>query len=551
MEALSSAVTGLGSFQTALDVVGSNLANVSTPGYKAATITFQELIASVARGASGPTGAIGGINPQQTVQGVRIGTQNARYTQGAITPTGKSTDLAITGEGFFVLRQVDGTPAYTRNGNFTLDKNGSMVNGSGFPVMGWTADSQGAVDTAQPISPLAVNVGQSRSNVTRNIQYAGVLDGSKLPPGTANASFTAGALDTAAAVGTTVNGTGGTWVDNNGNAHTITYQFTKTVDNPGLDDTWALTVNGINNAGSWTGASTNSTNIPITFDAAGKVATVNGVAGSTLTVGITDTVGGTQNVTMNLAGITSSATPVAVTGTGDGTAGNPLKNLATGQIYDSLGAAHELVVTYQKVVPNITGVAAQWVYSATIDGVASPSSGVLAFKNTGDLDTANSTQSPTIAFSFANGAAPLDAAIDFTPLKNQAVTDQTAVVQKSQDGTPPGTLLSINVQADGTINGSFSNGLQAVVGKVALATFPNVQGLVTKGGGLLATSAASGEPAYGNGGTITSGALENSNVDIGSEFTNMIIAQRAFQANSKMVSVVDQVLAEIANLKSS
>lgn len=550
MEALSSAVTGIGSFQKALDVVGSNLANVATPGYKASTITFQELIASVSRGASGPSGGIGGINPQQSVQGVRVGTQNARYTQGAVSPTGKTTDLAIIGDGFFVVGQQTGQLAYTRNGNFTLDKNGSLVNVSGFPVMGWKASALGVVDTAQPVEALAVNVGQSRTSVTQNVAYAGVLDGSKPPPGTGTATLTAGSLDAAAAVGTIANGTSTNWVDDNGTGHAMSYQFTKVTDNAGLDDTWNVTINGFGASGSWTGGAANATNIPIVFDAAGNIASVNGVAGSTLAVSIPDSVGGTQPVTVDFSAVTNSVAPVAVTGGSDGTSGSPLQNTARGQVYDSLGTAHELSVSYKKVVPNIAGVAAQWNYTVTVDGALSPSTGTLCFTNTGDLDTFNSTANPHLTAIMPNGAAPLDIAADFTALKNQAVTELTAVVQKSQDGTPPGTLLGISVQADGSINGSFSNGLEQIVGKVALATFPNVHGLVTKGGGLMVTTAASGEPTYGTGGTITSGALESSNVDIGAEFTNMIIAQRAFQANSKMVSVIDQVLAEIANLKS-
>lgn len=549
MEALSTAVTGLGTFQKALDTVGSNLANVSTPGYKATTITFQELITSVTRPASGPSENTRGINPQQSVQGVKVGTQNARYTQGSITPTGKSTDLAITGDGFFVMRQADDVLAYTRNGNFTLDKNGSMVNASGYPVQGWKADATGAVDSTKPVEDIIIPLGQSRSNVTQNVSYAGVLDGSRPAPGTAKASFSAGSLDAGAGVGTVANGTSPVWVDNSGVTHNMGYSFQKVIDNPGLDDTWMMNLSGVAASGSWTGAATNTTNINIAFDATGKVSSVNGIAGSTLTVDVTDTVGGTQPVTVDFSGISSSNAPVAVTAQADGTAGAALTNTAIGQVFDSLGTAHELQVTFTKVVPNLAGVAAQWAYSATIDGVASPSTGIVCFSNTGEFDATNSTQNPTITAALANGAAPLNLAVDFSSMANQAVTKLTAVIQKSQDGTPPGSLLSIAVDADGTINAAYSNGLQEPIGRVALATFPNVEGLVGRSGGLLVASPASGNPTFGNGGVITSGALENSNVDIGAEFTNMIIAQRAFQANSKMVSVIDQVLAEVANLK--
>lgn len=549
MEALSSAVTGLGTFQQALNVVGSNLANVSTPGYKATTISFQELIASVSRPASGPTSTLGGINPHQSVQGVKVGQENAKYTQGSLTPTGKPTDLGITGDGFFVLRQVNGNLAYTRNGNFSIDKTGLFVNASGFPVMGWTADATGNVDTAQPVGKLTIPLGLSKSLVTKNISYGGVLDGSTPPPGTANGSFTAGALDSAAAAGAVVNSPNVDWVDNNGTKHTVSYTFTKVTNNAGLDDVWNMTVNGLTAGGAWTGTNTNATAIPITFDAAGKVSLVNGVAGQTLSVGVGETVEGTQNVGLDLSTLTSSAVAVQPASKADGTVGGPLLSTVTGQIFDSLGTSHQLVLTYQKVVPSAGAGGAEWIYTATVDGDASTSTGKLFFDNHGVYDKALSTANPQVAYQPSNGSELLNMTLDFSHITNQAVATVANVVQKSQDGTPPGTLTSIGVDTDGTINGSFTNGLQIHLGRVALATFPNVQGLVGLGDGMLTQSAASGSPAYTGNNVITAGSLENSNVDIGAEFTNMIVAQRAFQANSKMVTVIDQVLADIANLK--
>lgn len=559
--ALSSAVSGLSALQQALDVVGGNLANVNTPGYKTNVITFKEALSQVLRLPSAPTSVSGSVNPLEYGQGVAIGGLGALYTQGGMNATGKPTDMAISGDGFFMIKQGDKTPGFTRNGNFTLDKNGKLTTQDGLGVQGWPAKA-GVVDVTGPTGDLNIPLGRlTLAKATSNMAFSGNLDAAARPPATTTATFTSGALDSAAATATTVNVAGGNWEDAGGTAHPISYTLTKTMDNPGLDDTWTLTVNGTGAGGSWTGAGSPVAAVPITFDASGKVATVNGVAGQTLTVNIPDGTSGGQNVAVNLASLTSSATPAAPVATANGSTGAPPTQQTSATFFDSLGIAHTLDVTYTKVVPTVAGASAQWNWAVKVDGAANASTGSLLFKSDGTFDAANSTPNMTVNYTPTDGAAPVSFKVDFSEVTNlNTVSPPPAVIARSQDGKDPGVLQGFSVDADGTIEGTFSNGLGSKLGRLAIATFANKEGLLRGNGGLLLESAASGKaniqpPAQTNGeglpGIVTSGALESSNVDVGAEFTHMIVAQRAFQANAKMVGVVDQILNELANLKQS
>ncbi len=176
--------------------------------------------------------------------------------------------------------------------------------------------------------------------------------------------------------------------------------------------------------------------------------------------------------------------------------------------------------------------------------------GTLTFTGAG----AYSAGSPgNISITYSNGAvSPQAITVDFTSLTQFA--DTGVVSLSGQDGSPAGTLTSFNVSGTGEITGVYSNGLNVVLGQVALATFPNPGGLTRAGRNLLAVTPNSGAPMIGTGGTgnrgtIATGQLEMSNVNLADEFTNMIVAERGFQANSRVISVSDEMLQELVNLK--
>jgi flagellar hook protein FlgE len=390
LRSLFSGISGLRSHQTMLDVTGNNIANVNTTGFKSSQTQFQDTLSQVLQNAGGAQEGTGGTNPAQVGLGVRVAGITTNFTQGASQITGRSTDMMIQGDGFFVVRKGTET-FYTRAGSFDFDATGQMVlPGEGALVQGWAAVN-GVVDTNGPLTDLRVPAGS-------------------IMPAVATTSATyEGNLDADAAVGTVLERTVDVF-DQTGNKRELALTFTKSATG------WSLTAGD--------GTATTAA-MPLTFAADGSLTTP-----TTLTVG----------------------------------------------------------------------------------GVA----------------------------------------VDIHALSGFAGLD--TVKAKTQDGQAAGTLQSFALGADGTITGSFSNGLKQTIGRLALGSFTNPSGLEKAGGSLFSTSVNSGDAQVGAAGTggrgsLAGGALEMSNVDLSSEFTSLIVAQRGFQANSRVITTSDEVLQELVNLK--
>ncbi len=394
LRSLFSGISGLRSHQTMLDVTGNNIANVNTTGFKSSQTQFQDTLSQLVTGAGAPQQGTGGTNPAQVGLGVRVAGITTSFTQGASQLTGRSTDMMIQGDGFFVVRKGAET-FYTRAGSFDFDSTGQMtLPGDGALVQGWMAVN-GVIDTNSPVTDLKVPAGTVMGAV-------GTTTGSYL-----------GNLPSDAATGTT-----------------------KSLD---------LEV----------------------YDAQGNARDIS----LTLTKGAT--------------GWTMSAT--------DGTATYPATGTPEAMTFDAAG--------------QLTSTA-----SFTLGGV-------------------------TVDLSAITGYASVD-----------------TIATGTQNGRSAGTLQSFQLGADGTITGSFSNGLKQAIGRIALANFTNPAGLQKAGGSLFGSSVNSGEAQVGvagagGRGSLAGGALEMSNVDLSSEFTSLIIAQRGFQANSRVITTSDEVLQELVNLK--
>jgi len=229
-------------------------------------------------------------------------------------------------------------------------------------------------------------------------------------------------------------------------------------------------------------------------------------------------------------------------------------------IYDSLGATHNLTFTFTKTGTNA------WNYSVSIpasdvNGATDPTvltSGALTFDGNGMLTDPAANISPIAITGFADGAKDLSFTWDLFDKNGNGLLTQMAsansTASKQQDGSGSGTLVNFNIGSDGTITGSFSNGKTAILGQIALASFADNQGLSHVGANDYSPTLASGQPtigAPGTGGlgTISGGALEQSNVDIATEFASLIVAQRSYEANARVVTTFDQVAQDTINLK--
>jgi flagellar hook protein FlgE len=279
------AVTGLRSHQAFMDVVGNNIANVNTTGYKTSNVLFEDLLSQTLRGAGAPAANQGGTNPAQVGLGVRLTGVTVNFAQGATQLTGRSTDFAIQGDGFFAIDQA-GTAAFTRNGSFSLDANGNLVTADGGFVEGWQADVNGNVSTNSNVGHLQIPVGQSIKPITTTTMKIG------------------GNLPADATTGETINA--GIDVYNSlGDAVPLRAEFTKIANVAGNVNWQVRTYDSANNVVSGPTA--------VTFNLTGALTTAN----VTVTQAQLNTIAGTSG-TWGAGGITldfgSASAPDRMTG---------------------------------------------------------------------------------------------------------------------------------------------------------------------------------------------------------------------------------------------
>ena len=420
LRSMFSAISGLRGHQIMMDVIGNNIANVNTVGFKSGRVNFQDILSQTLHGATAPQGGLGSINPAQIGLGMTVAGIDVLQTQGNLQSTGKTTDMAIQGDGFFIESDGSGT-TYTRDGAFDIALDGSLANpASGLRVQGWQADAAGKIDITQPITNLVIPIGQRTTALaTSNVTLSGNLD----------AASTAALVGPPAVAATTVPTTM-TVFDSLGIAHSVKITFTKT------------------GANAWSWAATK--------DAADTGIAIDG----------------------------------AVPGVNSGT------------------------LTY------------------TSGGVYSASTG-------------------TLSFTFPDGATSTTPKIDFSQMTQFSGTSQPS---GQTDGFTSGTLVTFAVGDAGTLSGVYSNGQTEVLGQIALANFLNSAGLVRAGQNNFSATSASGAANIGAAGTsgrgtVTTGALEMSNVDLATQFTGMITAERGFQANGRVITTSDEMLQELVNLK--
>lgn len=431
MMSLYSGVSGLRSQQSKLNIIGNNISNVNTIGYKQQRASFSDLLSQTLSNASAASTATnrGGTNPIQVGLGVNVSSIDTLMTTGSTQSTGNSTDLSISGSGFFIVQGGSvGEYQFTRAGNFGVDANGSLTVG-GLKVCGWQ-------------------------------DYGGSAQAD------------------------------GTYV----------YDTQKSVESINL---FSDTING---------------NKKIIAPQATSAAALSGNLDPSATS-------------------TSSAVTTTMT------------------VYDALGNEYDVQVKFTKDATD----SSVWNWevdpsTASASNLAITASGSIKFDSSGKIVTTdatnyNTTPSITMTPSGTNsGADPFTMSIDFTGVSMYASSSSSGVTVSQIDGYESGELQDFTIGTDGVITGVYSNGQKQPLGMIALTTFSNPAGLQKIGSNLYVTSANSGDftggVAAGSGGTgsLSSGTLEMSNVDLAEQFSEMMITQRAYQANSKIITASDELM---------
>ncbi len=434
MRSMYSGVSGLRIHQTKMDVIGNNIANVNTVGFKSSRVTFSEVFSQTVQGATGASEYVGGTNPMQIGLGSSISSIDVNMSEGASQRTDNALDLAISGDGFFVVSDATGSK-FTRAGAFAVDEAGNLVNSDGLKVMGWPVDEETDEIVKGQVEPMQIlNAANSYSepSATSDVTLSGNI----------NKNDTALADDGVPYVVQ--------FYDSLGYQYNATFTINSTADENIY--TMTLVEDSIVDSEGNTAADANFTNdeliISVEFDPdTGKVV---------------EPAAGTEN-TFEMTGLSTQFS------------------------------------TFEDIVVNFDDLT-MFSGNTTVEAISGDANGLGA-------------------------------------------------------GNEAGTISGYEIGTDGTIIGTYTNGETKTLGQIIVATFANPSGLQKVGDNLFEATQNSGyfdgigENITSGGGSFNAGVLEMSNVDLSTEFTEMITTQRGFQANSRIITSSDEMLQELVNLK--
>jgi flagellar hook protein FlgE len=543
---LLAGVSGLTANQEMLDVVGNNLANLNTTGFKSQTPLFSDLLYQTLSPASASSNG-SGTNPIQVGFGTQTSSIETNFTQGALTTTGNPLDAAIQGQGFFVAN--NGTQdLYTRAGAFGIDSSGYLVD----PSTGYMIQRTGTVGQASATSPGFQTAGVDNIQIplgtgiagkaTANVTLTGNLNAQASGP-LAQTLTSATAFQTSSGPATTAT-TLNSLSDNISpyqSGDSIVLQGTTasgTAVNTTLSVGPTTTLNDVINA--------------INTDFPGSTATLNGSGNlivqsnttgpSKLSVTISDSAGD-----KGASSWSNHAFQVTTAGA-DGATVN-----AAIQVYDTQGTAHTLSLTFQKQAANTWNLTASipasdgTMINSTVNGITFNPDG--SFRQAGG--------SGSISFSVNGLPTPQTVNLNFGTANGFNGLTQfggaSSAAASSQDGYMAGTLSSVSIAQDGTINGVFTNGQIFPLAQLAVAQFSNPSGLNRVGQNYYNSTINSGIPLIAGGqaggrGSIQAGSLESSNVDVSSQFTQLITAQQGYEVNVRSITINNQVIQSLESI---
>lgn len=561
MRSLFSGVSGLKTHQTKMDVIGNNIANVNTVAFKSSSVTFNALMSQTTQRASGPNAATGtgGVNARQIGLGVKTGAINTAIAgQGSAQSTGNPFDIMISGSNFFVVSDGN-TNYFTRDGSFYVDAAGNLaMTSTGYNVMGWQVDDATGEIKKDTVSALRI---MSAANMT-------------YPPEATTEAYVSGIVDRNDTDVTSANGK----VMNLNFYDALGYSYTAKLVMRQSDDKNVYSVE-----------------LASILDSKGNEIDTSGVV-----------LGGNQilNQKSNLT-LAKGYTLTGQTLT-DSTDPNNVKTLNLGDVFNADGTVKDDATEENKnalakafgyegsedafyslfknvettpgdpttATPTSIGAYLMSTGRPDLDGGADNNffemngrsfvGGLVEYNgNTGKFGGINGSPAQTSLLLNLTGLGGnfSNINIDFTTSSNFDNKGTSTVTAKNGDldglgtGRRLGKMTQVSVQNNGMIYAAYDNGMTRLLGQIATAEFANPSGLEKQGDNLYSATMNSGEfdgigaDVTANGGYMSTGQLEMSNVDLSAEFTEMITTQRGFQANSRIITVSDTLLEELTNLK--
>lgn len=567
MRSLYSGVAGLKTHQTRMDVIGNNIANVNTTAYKSSSMTFSELMSQTTQKASGAnaTTGVGGTNAKQIGLGVKAGAINtAITTQGSAQSTGNPFDIMITGDNFFVVSNGSEN-FFTRDGSFYVDGAGNLaMTSTGYNVMGWGVDKTTGNIKQDTVTALRIMSSANMTyppEATTKANISGILDQND--------------KDVTSANGKTVNLN---FFDARGYSYTAKFTFKQS----GGDKTneYSMELNKILDS---TGKEIDISKLEFGNQSQQKMETK--VTLNTDAYKWDGKVLKTKDGTTDVADLADifKADGSLITPADDAAAQKQQKALdAIAKAYGYEGSTDEFLnlyitstankdkqLTIQDLLGNMmAGKTTDDVLPAdgsaiTMEGRYFEGTTVVFNKDTGKLESVGgSTTNLNVNAAFsALGGNFSDVTIDLSECTNYDNKGTSTIGATSGDldglgtGRRLGDMIGVSIQKDGMIYASYDNGMTKLLGQIATAAFANASGLEKEGDNLYSATLNSGEfdgigvDITAGGGYMSTCQLEMSNVDLSSEFTEMITTQRGFQANSRIITVSDTLLEELTNLK--
>jgi flagellar hook protein FlgE len=571
-------LSGLVANARRLDVVGNNIANVNTTAYKSNRMSFAPNFSRNFSLGTAPSAQSGGTNPGQVGLGVQIGATQRNFGNGAIGATGVATDMAIEGEGLFVV-ELAGSRFFTRDGEFSRSPENELVTKNGARLMGYAVDDNFNIAEGALV-PLNIPIGTlTLAEATRSVTFNGNLNAAGTPglTGTIHESrafYTDAALTTPITAATDLTTTT-LYISDGASGSILAFDGTA---NPKT-----ISIGGVEKGGKDLGTKTFAFSAAPVAGADGNGTTMGDFAAfledvlglDSSSVGTASDLNGSASI--NAAGqlvITGNEGTAQALGieTGDftvGTAGagalQPFVMAksadAVGEsvrtsfvVYDSLGTPVTVDLSFVLQATTPSG-GTTWQYLAESD--ENDAAGVVLGMGEVTFDSGGrflTSSADTISIRRSNGATdPLVVSLNFNS-GSDAVSSLTDINSNLaavfQDGSAIGTLGNFSVGSDGIISGSFTNGLTRIIGQVALAKFANPAGLVDAGGNYFQVGPNSGAalistPLSFGTGRLVSGAIELSNVDLSQEFINMILASTGYSAASRVISTTDELINQL------